>query len=452
MEIENARILIVDDEKAVRESLGSWFRDEGYQVDLAESAKEALAKLAHDNFDVFLLDVRMPGTDGLELQRKLKEAQPDATVIVMTAYASVETAVEAMKQGAYDYIIKPFDPDDLEHTIRNAVERKKLVSENQQLRTKIDELNLLHEIVGTSAATRRLLEQVAMVSASDTTVLIRGESGTGKELIARAIHANSDRRYMPIVVVNCGALSEGILESELFGHEKGAFTGAQYRRKGKFEMADGGTLFLDEIGDIGLKTQVDLLRVLEEKKICRVGGNLEIPVNFRLITATNKNLESMNAEETFREDLYYRINVFSLTIPPLRERRADIPLLAGHFLKKFARSMNRSVAGISPAAEQVLNDYDWPGNVRELQNAIERAVLVCKNPKIEPGDLPLQVNDAPVGPAGKSLAEIERQHIRRTLQESGWNVYRTARLLEIDRVTLYNKIKKYGFKREVELK
>jgi DNA-binding NtrC family response regulator len=452
METENARILIVDDEKVVRESLANWFRDEGYRADVAESAKEALTKLTHGNWDVFLIDIRMPGIDGLELQRKLKEAQPDATVIIMTAYASVETAVEGMKQGAYDYIIKPFDPDDLEHTIRNAVERKKLVSENKQLRTKIDELNLLHEIVGTSAATRRLLEQVAMVSASDTTVLIRGESGTGKELVARAIHANSDRRYMPIVVVNCGALSEGILESELFGHEKGAFTGAQYRRKGKFEMADGGTIFLDEIGDIGLKTQVDLLRVLEEKKISRVGGNVEIPVNFRLITATNKNLESMNVEGTFREDLYYRINVFSLSIPPLRERREDIPLLAGHFLKEFALRMNRSVAGISAAAGQVLVDYDWPGNVRELQNAIERAVLVCKTPKVEPTDLPLNVNHASGGPVGKSLAEIEQHHIKRTLQETGWNVYQAARLLEIDRVTLYNRIKKYGFKRGVEMK
>jgi DNA-binding NtrC family response regulator len=407
--------------------------------------------LAHSNWDVFLIDIRMPGIDGLELQRKLKEAQPEATVIIMTAFASVETAVEGMKQGAYDYIIKPFDPDDLEHTIRNAVERKKLVSENQQLRTKIDELNLLHEIVGTSPAMRRLLEQVAMVSASDTTVLIRGESGTGKELIARAIHANSDRRYMPIVVVNCGALSEGILESELFGHEKGAFTGAQYRRKGKFEMADGGTLFLDEIGDVGLKTQVDLLRVIEEKKISRVGGNAEIPVNFRLIAATNKNLESMIGEGQFREDLYYRINVFSLTIPPLRERCEDIPLLADHFLTKFARSMNRPVAGISSAASQILKEHEWPGNVRELQNALERAVLVCKSEKIEPEDLPLHLNHTNGAAVGKSLAEIERQHIARTLQESGWNVYQAARLLEIDRVTLYNKIKKYGFKRDAEL-
>jgi DNA-binding NtrC family response regulator len=448
MVTEKARILMVDDETVVRESLGSWFRDEGYEVEVAESGKAALEKLVHGAWDVFLLDIRMPGIDGLELQRKLKEAHPDATVIIMTAYASVETAVEAMKQGAYDYIIKPFDPDDLERTVRNAVERRHLVSENKQLRTKVDELNLLHEVIGTSAAMRRLLEQVAMVAASDTTVLVRGESGTGKELIARAIHANSGRRYMPIVVVNCGALAEGVLESEVFGHEKGAFTGAQYRRKGKFEMADGGTLFLDEIGDIGLKTQVDLLRVLEERKICRVGGNVEIPVNFRLIAATNKNLESMNGEGKFREDLYYRINVFSITIPPLRERREDIPLLAEHFLQRFSRSMNRPRGGFSDTAAQLLVNYDWPGNVRELQNAIERAVLVSRADRIEPTDLPLHVNDARNEPAGKSLAEIERQHIKRTLQDAGWNVYRAARLLEIDRVTLYNKIKKYGFKRE----
>lgn len=448
MDTNKARILIVDDEAVVRDSLSDWFRDEGYEVDTAESAKVALEKLAHATWDIFLLDIRMPGIDGLELQRKLKEAQPEATVIIMTAYASVESAVEAMKQGAYDYIIKPFNPDDLEQTITKAVERKQLVSENQQLRTKIDELNLLHEIVGTSAATHRLLEQVAIVSASDTTVLIRGESGTGKELIARAIHANSGRRYMPIVVVNCGALAEGVLESELFGHEKGAFTGAQYRRKGKFEMADGGTLFLDEIGDIGLKTQVDLLRVLEERKIFRVGGNVEIPVNFRLIAATNKNLESMIGEGKFREDLYYRINVFSIAIPPLRERRQDISLLADHFLKKFARSMNRPVMRLSPEAESVLTSYDWPGNVRELQNAIERAVLVCKNARVEPEDLPLIIHGTEGAAAGRSLAEIERLHIKRTLEDTGWNIYRAARLLEIDRVTLYNRIKKYGFKRE----
>jgi DNA-binding NtrC family response regulator len=447
---KNTRILIVDDEAIVRESLGGWFRDEGYAVDLAESAKEALEKLPGRDWDIFLLDVRMPGMDGLELQRKIREAHPDSTIIIMTAYASVDTAVEAMKQGAYDYIVKPFDPDDLECLVRNAVERKRLVSENTALRSKIDELNLFHEIVGTSSAIRRVLEQVAMVSQSDTTVLIRGESGTGKELVARAIHANSRRRYMPIVVVNCGALSEGVLESELFGHEKGAFTGAHYRRKGKFEMSDGGTLFLDEIGDISLKTQVDLLRVLEEKKISRVGGSSDVAVDFRLIAATNKNLEAMAAEERFREDLYYRINVFSITLPPLRERREDIPLLAGHFVKKFSRSMNKPVDTISTEAMDLLRGFDWPGNARELQNAIERAVLVAKAREIQAADLPLHLNGSKTQAAGRSLAEIEKHYIKQVLDESGWNIYRAARLLEIDRVTLYNRIKKYGFKRNDE--
>jgi DNA-binding NtrC family response regulator len=448
MDRGNPRILIVDDETVVRESLGSWFRDEGYTVAVAGSAKAALEIVARESWDVFVIDIRMPGMDGLELQQRLREAQPDAAVIVMTAFASVETAVEAMKQGAYDYLIKPFDPDDLERTARNAVERKRLVSENRMLKTKVDELNLLHEIVGTCPETRRVLEQVALVSASDTSVLVRGESGTGKELIARAVHANSARRYMPIVVVNCGALSEGVLESELFGHERGAFTGAQFRRKGRFEMADGGTLFLDEIGDVSLKTQVDLLRVLEQKEICRVGGNAEIPVDFRLVAATNKDLESAVAEGRFREDLYYRINVFSIMVPPLRERREDIPLLAAHFLEKFARAMNRPVPGISEDAMRLMRDYEWPGNVRELQNAIERAVLVCRSARIAPGDLPVRMSDAKARPAGRSLSEVDREHIRRILGETGWNVCRAARELGIDRVTLYNKIKKYGFKRE----
>jgi two-component system, NtrC family, response regulator HydG len=444
----DTRILIVDDETIVRESLGSWFREEGYSVDVAASAKEALEKLTVKGWDIFLLDIRMPGMDGLELQRKIKESHPDSTIIIMTAYASVETAVEAMKQGAYDYIVKPFDPDDLEHLVRNAIERKHLVSENIQLRSKIDEMNLFHEVVGKSPAMRRVLEQVAMVSASDTTALIRGESGTGKELIARAIHANSPRRYLPIVVVNCGALSEGVLESELFGHEKGAFTGAHYRRKGKFEMADGGTLFLDEIGDISLKTQVDLLRVLEEKKITRVGGNAAIPVDFRLIAATNKNLEAMNAEGKFREDLYYRVNVFSIAIPPLRERREDIAPLAEHFLRRFAQSMNKPITGITLETRELMRGFDWPGNVRELQNAVERALLVCKTKEIQPSDLPLQVSGSRgIATNGKSLSDVERQHVKNVLEETGWNVYQAARLLEIDRVTLYNKIKKYGFKR-----
>jgi DNA-binding NtrC family response regulator len=437
------RILIVDDEAIVRESLGNWFRESGYTVDVAASGREALQKLAEATYDIFLVDIKMPGMDGLQLQRRIREIAPEAALIIMTAYASVETAVEAMKQGAYDYIVKPFDPDQLEHIIRNAVERKQLVAENVRLRERIHEMTLVHEIIGRSPAIQRVLEQIRLVAPSETTVLIRGESGTGKELVARAIHANSPRRYMPIVIVNCGALAEGVIESELFGHEKGAFTGAHYRRKGKFELADGGTLFLDEIGDISVKTQVDLLRVLEEKTIYRVGGNTAIPVDFRLIVATNKDLEAMVAEGKFREDLYYRINVFSIILPPLRERREDIPLLAEHFLKKFAQSMNKPVLGFSSAAMALLQQYDWPGNVRELQNAIERAVLVCRGQEIRPEDLPLLVNEARGRAPAKTLADVERQHIAQVLRETNWNISRAARWLGIDRVTLYNKIKKY---------
>lgn len=445
---ENIRLLIVDDETIVRESLQEWFQEEGFTVDIAQSGKEALEKLTTNTWDIYLLDIKMPGMDGLDLQRRIKEINPQGVIIIMTAYASVDTAVEAMKQGAYDYIVKPFDPENLQLLIRNAVERKLLVSENAQLREKIDEIGRFNQIIGTSPAIHGVLEQVQIVSQSDTTVLIRGASGTGKELIARAIHAASARRYMAIVVVNCGALSEGVLESELFGHEKGAFTGAQYRRKGKLEMADGGTLFLDEIGDISLKTQVDLLRVLEEKKISRVGGNTLIPVDFRLIAATNRNLESMVSDGRFREDLYYRLNVFSVTVPPLRERREDIPLLLDHFLKKFAQSMNKSVNGFSPAAMDLLVAYDWPGNVRELQNAMERAVLVCTGQEIQPGDLPFRAGKLEELMASRALSSMEREHIRRVLEETHGNISQAARLLEIDRVTLYNKIRKFDLKQQ----
>jgi DNA-binding NtrC family response regulator len=443
------RILICDDEPSVRESLSCWFREEGYAVDVAVSGRDALEQLAHASWDIYLIDIKMPGMDGLELQRKIKAADASATIILMTAFASVETAVEAMKQGAYDYVVKPIDPDDLEHLVHNAVERRELVSENLRLREKIDEISQFHEIIGKSSAMQRVLEQVTLVSQTDTTILIRGESGTGKELIARAIHADSPRRrYLPIVVVNCGALSEGVLESELFGHEKGAFTGAQYRRKGKFEMADGGTLFLDEIGDISLKTQIDLLRVLEEKTITRVGGNQSIPVDFRLIAATNRNLESMVTQGTFREDLYYRLNVFAITLAPLRDHRDDIPLLVEHFIKKHSSAMNKHVSGASTEALRLLKVHDWPGNARELQNAIERAVLVCRGTEIQACDLPIQFHDNKPLANSKSLSALEAQHIKRVLDETGWNISQAARWLEIDRVTLYNKINKYGFRHE----
>jgi len=442
------KILIVDDELSVRASLEEWFVEDGFQVVTAESAEDALMKMHSGPFDLILLDIKMPGMDGITLQQKIKEIDPNAMVIIITAYASVDTAVKALKQGAFDYITKPFDPEDLSNLVNNALKQKYLTDENQRLKEKISELADVDEIIAESDEMKRVLEMVYTVAETDSTVLIRGESGTGKELIARAIHSHSKRRYFPIVAVNCGAIPETLLESELFGHEKGAFTGAQYRRKGKIELANGGTLFLDEIGDISAKMQVDILRVLETKRFTRLGGNEEIYVDFRLVCATNKNLEKLVEEEKFREDLYYRINVFTIFIPPLRERRADIIPLAKHFIKKYARSMGKPEKKISPEVEDLLLRYPWPGNVRELENAIERAMVVGKKPEICLEDLPLQVNNREGDQASPlSLMELEKQHIQRVLKETGGNVTRAASLLGIDRVTLYNKMKKYNIHR-----
>ena len=440
-------ILVVDDELGVRDSLYNWFKEDGYRVGTAEDAKKALNKLQKASWDIVLLDIKMPGMDGMELQKRIKEIDTNIIVIMITAYASVDTAVQALKEGAFDYITKPFDPDDMSHLIRNAVAQRKLTTENIQLRQKIDELSKFDEIVGESPAMKRVFELVYTVAQTDATVVIHGESGTGKELVARAIHSNSPRRYFPIIPVNCGALPEGILESELFGHEKGAFTGAQYRRKGKLEMADGGTLFLDEIGNIGMKTQMDLLRVLETKQFTRLGGNQVISVDFRVICATNQNLDKAVEEGTFREDLYYRINVFSIYLPPLRERRSDIPLLAKHFVQKYALSMNKPITEISPDAMDLLVRYDWPGNVRELENAIERAMVVGKTPRIRAEDLPFQLSAKKATITSDSLEEVERAHILNILERMNWNITRSAETLKIDRVTLYNRIKKYGLQR-----
>ena len=332
----------------------------------------------------------MPGMDGMELQEHIHRIDPQVAVIMITAFASVDTAVRALKQGAFDYVTKPIDPDELSHLVLRALEQRRLREENVQLRETIDELVTVDKIVGDSPPMRKVMELVEHVAKTDATVLILGESGTGKEVIARAIHANSKRRYFPIVSVNCGALPESLLESELFGHEKGAFTGAQYRRKGKIEMADGGTLFLDEVGAINAKMQVDLLRVLETKELTRLGGTRPIKVDFRVICATNENLERAVAEGRFREDFYYRINVFTIELPPSAARRSDIPALANHFLDRFARQMDKRITGISPEAMDLLTAYDWPGNVRELSNAIERAMVVGTPPLIRPEDLPLR--------------------------------------------------------------
>jgi DNA-binding NtrC family response regulator len=444
----NARtsILIVDDETVVRDSLGKWFEEEGYSVETATTARDALLKLPTQRWDVALVDIKMPGMDGLELQRKIREVDPEILVIIMTGYASVETAVQALKDGAYDYITKPFDPDDLAHLVRKALEHRRTKEENVRLRESLEATRSV-ELVGRTPVMQQVEELIRTVATTDTTVLIRGESGTGKELVARAIHNLSPRRYMPMVVIHCGALTETLLESELFGHEKGAFTGALYRKKGKFEVAEGGTVFLDEISDISLKTQTDLLRVLQEREITRVGGTQTIKVDFRAIAATNRDLETLVKEGTFRPDLYYRLNVFSIDVPPLRERREDIPLLAEHFLQKYARAMSKRFTAISRAALDKLMEYDWPGNVRELENALERALVVGREPEIQSADLPLSLQSGPGLPAGPSLDDVERAHILKTLEACDWNQTRAAKILDIDRVTLYNKIKKYGFKK-----
>lgn len=439
-------ILIVDDEESVRDSLYNWFLEDGYHVECAEDAKIALSLLESKDFDIILADIKMPGMDGLEMLRRIKTLRKEAIVIMMTAFATVDTAVQALKDGAFDYVTKPFDPDDLSHLIRNASRQISLTEENRQLKEQMVSLENVENLVGKSEAIQQVLRDIESVAPSNATVIITGESGTGKELVARAIHANSPRRFFPLVIVHCGALTESLLESELFGHEKGAFTGAVYNRKGRFEMADNGTIFLDEIATISLKMQIELLRVLETKSFVRVGGNKEISSDFRVICATNRDLKGMVDKGLFREDLYYRINVVNIQVPPLRERTEDIPLLADYFVRKYCTSMNRPLMTIEPTALRRLEEFPFPGNIRELENMIERAIVVGNGKRITVKDLPL--GKTSVVPAFESLDELEKSHIRQILDKYNWNISVSAKALKVDRVTLYNKIKKYGIKPE----
>lgn len=436
-------LLIVDDEESVRDSLVNWFIEDGFQVASAENAKKAITLLEKENFDIILTDIKMPGMDGLELLKRIKALKKDAIVIVMTAFATVDTAVQALKDGAFDYITKPFDPDDLSHLIRNASKQITLMDENEKLKSQI-QLENIQNIIGNSPEIEQVLREIQSVAASSASVIITGESGTGKELFARAIHANSSRKFFPMVSVHCGALSESLLESELFGHEKGAFTGAVYNRKGRFEMADSGTIFLDEIATISMKMQIELLRVLETKSFVRVGGNKLIESDFRVICATNRDLKQMVDNGSFREDLYYRLNVVNIFIPPLRQRISDIPFLVDHFIDKYCNAMSRAKMSIEPAAIKRLQEFDFPGNVRELENMIERAIVVGNGKEIRLRDLPLQkeivVNQI------ESLEETERKHVLNILNKYEWNISRAAKALQVDRVTLYNKIKKYDLK------
>jgi DNA-binding NtrC family response regulator len=376
--------------------------------------------------------------------KRIKALRKDSIVIIMTAFATVDTAVQALKDGAFDYVTKPFDPDDLSHLIRNASKQISLVEENEILKEKMVSLENVEDLIGNSEAMQRVLREIESVAQSNASVIITGESGTGKELVARAIHANSPRKFFPMVSVHCGALSESLLESELFGHEKGAFTGAVYNRKGRFEMADSGTIFLDEIATISPKMQVELLRVLESKSFVRVGGNKEITSDFRVICATNRDLKTMVEKGTFREDLFYRLNVVNIGVPPLRERIEDIPLLVEYFIKKYCISMNRPPMAIEAAALKRLEEFPFPGNIRELENMIERAIVVGNGKKISLKDLPL--GKTLVNTTFESLDDLEKNHIFQILTKYSWNISVSAKALKVDRVTLYNKIRKYDLK------
>lgn len=437
-------ILIVDDEESVRDSLFNWFLEDGFRVECAENAKKALTILESDQFDIILADIKMPGMDGLEMLRRIKSLKSDAIVIVMTAFATVDTAVKALKDGAYDYVTKPFDPDDLTHLIRNATKQISLTDENETLKKKVVSLENVEDLIGVSEVMKDMLREVESVAQTNSSIIITGESGTGKELVARAIHANSPRKFFPFVSVHCGALTESLLESELFGHEKGAFTGAMYNRKGRFEMADSGSIFLDEIATISTKMQVELLRVLESKTFMRVGGNKEISSDFRVICATNKDLKNMVENGTFREDLFYRLNVVNIHIPPLRDRKDDIPLLVDYFIKKYCTSMNKPPAAIDSSALKRLQEFNFPGNIRELENMIERAIVVGDGKKIGLKDLPLEKTF--VSSSAESLDDFEKAFVLQILNKYSWNISRTAKALKVDRVTLYHKIKKYDLK------
>jgi DNA-binding NtrC family response regulator len=449
----NWEILVVDDEELMAESLAAWLREDGYAVDTAASGREAIDKARSRSYAIYFIDLRMPGgLDGIETMIEIRRLQPEASVVIITAYATVDTAVAAMKEGAQEYIVKPCNPAEISLLVGRIIKVKNLQRENAILRKKLTRQYRFQDILSKNARMQELMQLATDVASLKNTVLIRGESGTGKELVARAIHNSGARAGKPFVGVSCAALAETLLESELFGYEKGAFTGALDRKKGKFELADGGTIFLDEIGDISPKLQVDLLRVLQERSFYRLGGAEEVQVDVRVIAATHVNLEQAVAEGRFRDDLFYRLNVIEVRIPPLRERREDIPLLASHFVERIARELRKDLADLSDGALKVLVDHEWPGNVRELENAIERAVVTCRGRVLTEEDFAFlgQAVDgrkAWAVPTNLSLQEIEKQAIEATLRRHSGNIKETAATLGIERSTLYEKIKKYAIER-----
>lgn len=450
--MEKFKILVVDDERIIRESLYSWLSEVGYQVYTAADAKEALNIIEKEGLNIVISDLKMPDVDGIELMRRAKKINPFVAFIFITAYASVESAVIAMKEGAYDYIEKPFCPEKIELQIKKLIEHQSLLFENINLKKELSKKYSFEDIIGKSHKMQEIFNLIQTVAKSDATILIQGDTGTGKELVARAIHNTSLRKNAPFVAVSCAALPESLLETELFGHEKGSFTGAIYQREGKFELANKGTLFLDEIGEISPSVQLHLLRVIQEKEFTRIGGNISIKVDIRVISATNKDLSKIVSEDKFREDLYYRLNVIVITLPSLRERREDIPLLAEHFLKKFNNRNQKNISGFEEKVIEFFMKYNWPGNVRELENFVEHAVVVCKSEVIKLEDLPniRSKEEIEYIKQKKTMEEIEKEYIIKTLIETKQNLSKTAEILGITRATLYNKIKKYQIDRHFD--
>jgi two-component system response regulator HydG len=441
------KIMVVDDELIVRESLYHWFKKGGHRVEAAASGREALEMLDKMPFDLLFVDIKMPGMDGIELLGKVKADYPDTEVVIITAYGSIESAVDAMKLGASDYLLKPFKPDQLSLVMSKIARQKKLTTEYNYLKDRLEKITRFDNIIGASPGMESIFRIIPEVAGSDSSVLISGETGTGKELVARAIHSASPRANHPFIAINCGAIPDSLLETELFGHQKGAFTDAVQARKGFLEVVCGGTLFLDEVGEISAKMQVDLLRVLEDKKFERIGSRQTLQTDFRLISATSRHLEKRIAERRFREDFYYRINVIKIEIPPLRDRKEDIALLVAHFLRKYSQETAKQVDRITRRAEKLLQQYDWPGNVRELKNVIERAVVLSQSRTLHANDFPFLSRGAENGKR-RSLKQLEQDHIRKMLQEHEWNITRTADILGINRATLHKKIKRYRLKRD----
>ena len=444
---EQMRILIVDDEMIVRESLFHWFKKSGHNVDAASSGLEALEKLEKFPFEILFVDIKMPVMNGIELLEKVKEEYPDTIVIIITAYGSIETAIKAMKLGASDYLLKPFKPDQLALVMEKIASQKKLATEYNYLKSHLEEMTRFDNIIGQSTPMQEVFGLIPEVAQSESSVLIIGETGTGKELVAKAIHAKSRRCNGPFIAINCGAMPDTLLESELFGHQKGAFTGATHARRGFLEVVSGGTLFLDEIGDISTKMQVDLLRVLEEKKIIRIGDRESADVDFRLISATRKDLTNEIKEGRFREDFFYRINVITIHIPPLRKRKEDIPLLVQHFLEKYSHETTKHVDHVTRDTLETLKNYNWPGNVRELENAIERAVVLSKSRTLRREDFAFLQISAPPQTGRRSLRDMEKYYLSDILAECNWNVTQASKILDINRVTLHRMIKRYGLQK-----